>query len=89
MSTSAIRKIFTLTRKARAISGNDAQKMSQSKNERLTAGQPAEREIARTTSARKTIVLATAIRTPRTPPPSMPARIFERRSSAAPGSGST
>ena len=39
MNTSAIRKIFTFSRNARAMSGNDSRYSSQSKNAALTSGQ--------------------------------------------------
>ena len=62
-----MRKIFTLTRNAREISGNDVQKMWPSKNDLLTAGQPADCVIASPTRTMKTTVLATAMRTLRSP----------------------
>ena len=39
MKTSAIRKILTLSRKAREIAGNDSRYLSQSKKAALTSGQ--------------------------------------------------
>ena len=40
MNTSAMQKIFTFSRKAREISGNDSRNSSQSKNAALTSAQP-------------------------------------------------
>jgi hypothetical protein len=39
MKTSAMQKIFTFSRNAREIAGNDSRYLSQSKNAALTSGQ--------------------------------------------------
>ena len=69
-----------LSRNASAMSGNDARKISPSKKERLTSGQPAELTTSRTMSPKKTSVLTTATATERLPSPPK-SRIFERRDS--------
>src|SRR6266487_1594060 len=84
ISASAIRKILMLTRKARAISGNESTKICPSKNAFLTAGQPAELTTAKTTTAATTSVLASAMATPLRPPPFRSARIREPRPGSAP-----
>lgn len=67
MNASAIAKILTFNRNARAISGIEALNSSQSKNVRLTSGQPGACVIAIPTSVKKTIVLRTATVTARRP----------------------
>ena len=81
MNTSATRKIFTFTRKARAISGNDSWKMSRLKNACLTSGQPAAFTTSRTSSPTKTSVLsvATAIARRLLPPDDAVPRMRELR----------
>jgi hypothetical protein len=66
MKTSAIRKIRTLIRNARAMSGNDSLKTSGSKNACLTSGQPEALTTTRTTIPTTTSVeiVATAIARP-------------------------
>jgi hypothetical protein len=58
---------FTLSRNARRISPNELLKMCASKNACRTAGQPDELTTSATAAPKKTIVLATAIATPRAP----------------------
>src|SRR3954452_18969237 len=60
MNTSAIRKIFTFSLKARAISGNESLKLPQSKNVLLTSSQPGARVIAKPTTRTKSAELAIA-----------------------------
>ncbi len=52
-----------LSRKARAISGNESTKISRLKNAFLTAGQPGEVTTTATMIAAKTTVLASATQT--------------------------
>src|SRR5580765_8142474 len=81
MNASEIKKIFTFSRNARAISGIDALNSCQLKNVCLTSGHPGACVIARTSTVKKTMVLSTAIVTPRRPSPpavTLP-RIFEPR----------
>src|SRR4029077_13510940 len=81
MNASEIKKIFTFSRNARAISGIDALNSCQLKNVRLTSGQPGACVIATASTVKKTMVLSTAIVTPRRPSPpavTLP-RIFEPR----------
>src|SRR5262249_5265284 len=68
ISTSAMQKIFTLSRNARAISGIDLQNSSQLKNVVRTSGQPGACVTTTTRTTKKTTVLASAIATPRGPP---------------------
>src|SRR5919106_2206391 len=79
MIASAIRKIRTLSRKARARSGNEPVKRSGLKKARLTSGHPGELTTTTAITATKTAVLAAAIARLR-PPPSP--RIRERRPAA-------
>src|SRR6478672_666465 len=81
MNASAIRKILTFSRNARAISGIDALNSSQLKNVRLTSGQPGACVIATASSVKKITVLSNATVTPRRPSPSPVTllRIFELR----------
>ena len=58
---------FTFSRKAVAISPNELLKMCASKNALRTSGQPDELTTATTTAPKKTMVLASAIATPRAP----------------------
>jgi hypothetical protein len=83
MNASAIRKIFTFSLKAEAISGNESLKTPQSKKVVLTSSQPGLRVIARATSATKTTVETTATAAARPGPPPRSSRIRERRSSSA------
>src|SRR6476659_5724900 len=81
MNASEIKKIFTFSRNARAISGIDALNSCQLKNVCLTSGHPGACVIARASTVKKTMVLSTAIVTPRRPSPpavTLP-RIFEPR----------
>ena len=63
IKTSAVKKIRTLTRNARAIAGNASAKTSASKNVDWTRGQPGEFTMTRPTTASTTIVLAVAMMT--------------------------
>ena len=67
-----MQKIFTLSRNARAISGNELVNSSQSKKVDLTSGQPGECVTTTATTAKKTTVLASATATPRRPSPAAP-----------------
>src|SRR3954468_5667944 len=81
MNASEIKKIFTFSRNARAISGIDALNSCQLKNVRLTSGHPGACVIARASTVKKTMVLSTAMVAPRRPSPpavTLP-RIFEPR----------
>jgi hypothetical protein len=79
-----MQKIFTLVRKADAMSGNDSPKISRLKNASLTSGQQGEETTAKRRTAKKTAVEASAIATARPPerPPVRLPTIFEPRSSA-------
>jgi hypothetical protein len=68
MKTSAMRKIRTFRRNARAMSGNDSLKTVGSKNACLTSSQPGELTTATTTSPTTTSVLRVATATARLPP---------------------
>src|SRR6188472_567585 len=69
ITASAMRKILTLSRNARAMSGNDSWKRSRSKNACLTSGQPAALTTTSTIAPKKTIVLSTETATARRPLP--------------------
>src|SRR2546421_8637172 len=79
ITTSAMQKTRTLSRKACAISPKESPKIFPSKKARRTAGHPDELTTATTTSVAKTMVLTSAIATPRVPWPLRSPRIRERR----------
>src|SRR6476659_2738498 len=81
MNASEIKKIFTFSRNARAISGMEALNSCQLKKVCLTSGYPGACVIARASTVKKTTVLSTAIVAPRRPSPPAVAlpRIFEPR----------
>jgi hypothetical protein len=61
MNTSAMRKILMLRPKPARISGNEALKSYQLKNDSLTAGQPGELTTTRVTTPKTRIVLTAPI----------------------------
>jgi hypothetical protein len=77
MNTSAIRKMRTFSRNARAISGNDSEKTSGSRNACLTSGQPDAVTTSATIRPTKTSVLKPATATARPPPGAAEPRMRE------------
>jgi hypothetical protein len=62
-----MQKIFTLSRKAWAISGKLAEKISQLRNALRNSSHPGDSTIAKASPVKTTAVLAAAIRRPRRP----------------------
>ena len=88
MKTSAMQKIFTLSKNARAISGIESRNTSQLKNVLFTSGHFGDWVTATAITPKNTTVLASATATLRRPPPPdrQPPRTFELRAAT---SGST
>ena len=77
---SAVTKMKTFRQNFSTILGNASAKISGSKNASLISGQPEEVTTAKTITPKNTIVLTTAIATPRAPSVRSGARIFDPRS---------